>query len=131
MTRNGTRSKRRRSLAWGNGGIGLRVAALVGWLMSGCSLCWEQKELLARSDVSAIQNGLDLYFTKTGKYPATASGLKPLLDEQILERTMDPWGNEYIYLNAGSSLVVTSLGADGEPGGEGAAADISAAMPKR
>ncbi|MCI0569934.1 MAG: type II secretion system protein GspG [Myxococcaceae bacterium] len=87
----------------------------------------------ARQDISAIQNGLKLYYTKKGKYPDTASGLKVLLDEQILEKITDPWGNEYVYLNEGGRPVITSYAADGAPGGEGNAADISskdAAAPK-
>ena len=38
----------------------------------------------------------------------------------------DPWGNVYHYLNPGlhGTVDVLSLGADGQPGGEGRDADI-------
>ena len=40
----------------------------------------------------------------------------------------DPWNNEYIYLvpgRAGELFEIISYGSDGEPGGEGEAADLS------
>ncbi|MGO9443602.1 MAG: type II secretion system protein GspG [Thiobacillaceae bacterium] len=42
----------------------------------------------------------------------------------------DPWGNAYVYLNPGShgEFDVISLGADGQPGGEGKDADIGSWM---
>ena len=39
---------------------------------------------------------------------------------------MDPWGQPYVYRSPGEAGAydLMSLGVDGEPGGEGAAADI-------
>ena len=39
----------------------------------------------------------------------------------------DPWGNEFIYVSPGShgDFDLSSLGADGEPGGEGKNKDIN------
>jgi len=39
---------------------------------------------------------------------------------------VDPWGNSYQYLNPGvrGEIDVFSLGADGQPGGEGGDSDI-------
>ena len=37
----------------------------------------------------------------------------------------DPWGNPYEYRVSGSSIEITSLGADGSRGGAGEDADVS------
>jgi len=48
--------------------------------------------------------------------------------KQYLDRLpADPWGNPYQYLNPGvhgADVDVFSLGADGQPGGENANADV-------
>jgi general secretion pathway protein G len=94
----------------------------------------EARRDTAALDIKNIQGGLKLYYTKKGSYPDTAAGLQALVDQQILEQApKDPWGNDYVYLNEGGKPVVTSYGADGAPGGEGTAADISskdAAAPR-
>jgi general secretion pathway protein G len=43
----------------------------------------------------------------------------------------DPWGRPYAYLNPGvhGEIDVLSLGADGQPGGEGKNADIGSWQP--
>ncbi|NBD08589.1 type II secretion system major pseudopilin GspG [Corallococcus silvisoli] len=86
----------------------------------------EAKQDTARLDIRNIQSAMKLYYTKKGSYPDTATGLKALVDTQNLERMpMDPWGREYVYMNEGGKPVITSYGADGNPGGEGSDADIS------
>jgi general secretion pathway protein G len=86
----------------------------------------EAKRDTARLDIGSIQNALKLYYTKQGKYPDTATGLKALVDTQNLDKVpVDPWGNEYVYLNEGGKPVVVSYGADGTAGGEGNDQDIS------
>lgn len=72
-------------------------------------------------------------------YPTTEQGIDALVkkpaDPNIkhwksggyLERLpMDPWDNDYLYLNPGThgEIDVYSLGRDGQPGGEGINADI-------
>lgn len=37
----------------------------------------------------------------------------------------DPWGNEYVYKQAGRKFEIVSLGADGKEGGSGPDADLS------
>jgi general secretion pathway protein G len=86
----------------------------------------EAKQDTARLDIANIQQAMKLYYTKKGKYPDTATGLRALVDTQNLERVpTDPWGNEYVYMNEGGKPVIVSYGADGTQGGEGPDADIS------
>ena len=80
----------------------------------------------ARTDMHTIQTALDMYYAKKGRYPDTGTGLGVLSEGQFLkEIPVDPWGNEYSYLNEGGKPVIVSYGSDGAPGGEGAAADVS------
>ncbi|HYH98583.1 type II secretion system major pseudopilin GspG [Hyalangium sp.] len=86
----------------------------------------EAKRDTARLDIGSINNALKLYYTKQGKYPDTGTGLKALVDTQNLEKMpVDPWGNEYVYLNESGKPVIVSYGADGTAGGEGSDADVS------
>lgn len=92
----------------------------------------------ARQDVGALMQALKLYRLDNGTYPTSAQGLRALVEaptgdkapanwHQYLGRLpTDPWGRPYQYLNPGTNgeIDVFSLGADGEPGGEKANADI-------
>lgn len=80
----------------------------------------------SRTDIHNLQGTLDLYKARHGRYPDTGSGLKALVDENILSKMpQDAWGNDYQYLNEGGKAVVKSYGADGQPGGDGNNADLS------
>ncbi len=80
----------------------------------------------AKLDIANIQNGLKIYYAKNAKYPDTGTGLRALVEQQILESMpRDPWDNEYVYLNEGGKPVIISYGEDGAPGGDGNGADIS------
>jgi general secretion pathway protein G len=77
-------------------------------------------------DIAQLENGLKLYYARTGKYPDTATGFKALLDMQIVDKApKDAWGNDYVYLLESGRPVITSYGADGAPGGDGVNSDIS------
>ncbi|WP_447774119.1 type II secretion system major pseudopilin GspG [Variovorax boronicumulans] len=92
----------------------------------------------ARQDVGSVMQALKLYRLDNGEYPSAAQGLRALVEKptggkvppnwrNYLERLPnDPWGKPYQYLNPGTNgeIDVFSLGADGEPGGEKANADI-------
>lgn len=92
----------------------------------------------ARQDVGSIMQALKLYRLDNGEYPSASQGLRALVEKptagklpsnwrNYLERLPnDPWGKPYQYLNPGTNgeIDVFSLGADGEPGGEKANADI-------
>lgn len=100
----------------------------------------EARVVAARNDIRAIVSALKLYRLDNVNYPTTDQGLYALVQKPetgtiparwraggYLEHLpKDPWGNEYQYLNPGvqGEIDVFSLGADGQPGGEGKNADI-------
>lgn len=95
---------------------------------------------VAETDIRAISSALELYRLDNRSYPTTAQGLAALVERPVsapappnwaeggylTDLPADPWGNEYIYISPGrdGAYDLMSLGADGEPGGEGTAADI-------
>ncbi len=98
----------------------------------------EARQTAAKTDISTIMQALKMYKLDNGVYPTQEQGLqaltvkpgtapvpgnwKPYLDKL----PNDPWGRPYQYLNPGvkGPVDVFSYGADGQPGGEGANADI-------
>ncbi|KPC33675.1 Type II secretion pathway protein XcpT [Pseudomonas syringae pv. cilantro] len=91
----------------------------------------------ARQDVAGLMQALKLYRLDHGTYPNQSQGLKVLVERPAnvnksnwrayVERLPDdPWGRPYNYLNPGvnGEVDVFSLGADGQPDGEGVNADI-------
>ncbi len=95
------------------------------------------KVTAAKHDVTRLKAALDMYRLQVGRYPTTAEGLRALVEKPADAPTWkeggyidnlpkDPWGNDYQYLNPGvhGTIDVFSYGADGQPGGEGANADI-------
>jgi len=63
-----------------------------------------------------------------GVYPADADTLiaqaEPSSRRQIADALTDAWGRPLVYASGPDGLELTSLGADGEPGGDGADADV-------
>nr|WP_280634349.1 type II secretion system major pseudopilin GspG [Allopusillimonas ginsengisoli] len=97
----------------------------------------QARAIAARQDIGALMQALKLYRLDNGRYPATEQGLQSLVAPpqtgQAGNRRSymdnlpnDPWGTPYQYLNPGvhGEIDVFSLGADGQPGGEGNDADI-------
>ncbi len=100
----------------------------------------EARQVAAKQDIAAIQQALKLYRLDNFRYPSTEQGLAALVQKPTIEPLpanwkgggyldklpKDPWGNPYQFLNPGvhAEIDVFSYGADGEPGGEGADADI-------
>lgn len=92
----------------------------------------------ARTDVNNLMQALKLYRLDNQRYPTAEQGLQALVArpgsgpqpinwKPYLERLPnDPWGRPYQYLNPGvkGEIDVMSLGADGQPGGEGKDADV-------
>ena len=74
-----------------------------------------------------IQQGLGALITKPATPPIPASyPADGYLDTRVLPK--DPWKNDYIYLapgRRGEKFEIISYGSDGQPGGEGDAADLS------
>ncbi|MCW3479879.1 type II secretion system major pseudopilin GspG [Neisseriaceae bacterium JH1-16] len=100
----------------------------------------EARIVAAKQDIGAISQALKLYRLDNTRYPTSEQGLKALVQKPTtgpetknwkpggyLERLPDdPWGHPYQYANPGThgEIDIWSLGADGEPGGEGVDADI-------
>jgi|FEC22Drversion2_1045045.scaffolds.fasta_scaffold00060_14 general secretion pathway protein G len=86
----------------------------------------------AQADIALIEQGLELWRIEMGRYPTPEEGLAALtapigMGPKLKNLPDDPWGRPYRYAVPGENsrpYVVFSLGADGEPGGEGEAADI-------
>src|SRR5215469_1747235 len=99
----------------------------------------EAKRTAAHAQIANFMQALGLYKLDTGTFPSTDQGLQalrvkpdantnnwngPYLPQDI---PMDPWGRPYLYKypgDHGDEPDVLSLGADGQPGGEGNNADI-------
>jgi len=104
----------------------------------------EARIAAARLQIKQLQTALQVYRSENGFYPTQAQGLRALVEPPALEpqpRSFpeggyldspsvpnDPWGSPFIYLSPGRKsepFEIISYGADGEPGGEGEALDVS------
>lgn len=97
----------------------------------------------AKADISTLEQALDQYRLDNLNYPTAAEGLNALIAPPatlaqpqryrqggyIKKLPEDPWGHAYQYRVPGTkgAFDIVSLGADGQPGGEGENADISSA----
>lgn len=87
----------------------------------------EARVQLVYSDFKTIQQGLDGYKIRKGRYP---ENLQVLVGQDLKEPPLDPWGNPYQYMLEGGKPVISTLGADNNIGGEGEDADISSNQPR-
>lgn len=94
----------------------------------------------AKQDIRALESALNLYRLDNFVYPTTDQGLEALTEPPagsdepknwkeggyVDRLPKDPWGNEYQFLSPGTqgSIDIYTLGADGQPGGDGVNADI-------
>jgi general secretion pathway protein G len=94
----------------------------------------------AKQDISTLMQALKLYRLDNQRYPTTEQGLTALTNRPtngpaapnwksggyIDKLPKDPWGGQYQYLSPGvrGEVDVFTYGADGQPGGAGADADI-------
>ena len=98
----------------------------------------EARVTAARTDVGNLMQALKLYRLDNQRFPSAEQGLQALVTRPTVEPVplnwkpyieklpRDPWGRPYQYMNPGlqGEVDVLSLGADGQPGGEGFNADI-------
>ena len=93
-----------------------------------------------KADISRIEQAIVMFKINEGTYPSQTQGLESLVkDPGDLKRPFmypqggyinrlptDPWGNDYLYIFPGTlnTYDILSLGADGQPGGEGENKDI-------
>lgn len=100
------------------------------------------KDATARSQIQMLGAALDAYRLDNGRYPTTEQGLEALSHAPGTDPhppnwrgpylrgaiPADPWGNAYVYRTPSSATEygfdLLSLGADGQEGGDGDAADI-------
>ena len=94
--------------------------------------------MAARTDVNNLMQALKLYKLDNQRAPTSEQGLQALMAKPstgpipqnwkpyLDKLPNDPWGRPYQYLNPGikGEIDVMSLGADGQPGGEGKNADV-------
>jgi general secretion pathway protein G len=99
----------------------------------------EARATAAVQDIRAIESALDMFRLDNFRYPTTEEGLEALVSQPIdpnirnwrqggylKKLPKDPWGNPYQYESPGSrgEIDIYTYGADGQPGGEGPAADL-------
>lgn len=91
-----------------------------------------------RSQIQNFMTALGSYKLDTGVFPTTEQGLASLREKPAdlngwngpylpQEVPKDPWGHDYVYKypgEHGDEPDIISLGADGQPGGDGLNADI-------
>lgn len=100
----------------------------------------EARMTVARTDLRSIAASLEMYRLDNRAYPTTSQGLAALVTRPVeppapanwtsggylAQMPVDPWGNAYLYRAPGETgpFDLMSLGADGQPGGEGVDADL-------
>lgn len=93
---------------------------------------------VTRAQLKALEDALDQYRLDVGRYPTSEQGLDALNTQPsgegrwqgpYLRKSVpkDPWGSAYQYRSPGEhgEYDLYSLGKDGQPGGQGEAADIT------
>ena len=93
---------------------------------------------MAQSQIDSLEKALHQYRLDMGSYPSTEHGLAALMSSPnneprwhgpYLSKTppADPWGHPYVYKYPGDNTEfdLFSYGKDGQPGGDGEAADIT------
>jgi len=98
----------------------------------------------ATTQIRQLEAALDFYRMDNGRYPTSEQGLESLVSKPSIapepryyrpegylqggRLPSDPWGEVYQYVAPGShnphAFDLWSLGADGEPGGEGTDSDV-------
>ena len=123
----------------------LVVLAILGLIIgivapSAVSFLSRAKSDVAKIQIETLATALDLFQLDVGRYPATQEGLAalvtppagttqwngPYLRGDVVP--LDPWQRPYGYAVPGDGRKpyrLFSLGADGQPGGEGENADVS------
>jgi general secretion pathway protein G len=144
------RHRRRRGAALRSGEAGftlveiLVVITIIGLIMAivgprVLNYLGESKVKAAKIQIESFSSALDLYYLDMGRYPGGSDGLAalvarpgnaqewngPYLKGGVVPN--DPWGHPYVYRSPveHAPYEIISLGADGQEGGTGTAADIS------
>lgn len=117
--------------------IGLLAAVVVPQFLGRVD---DAQKAKAKQDIQGIETALTMFKLDNFSYPSTEMGLRALVEKPTdssirnwreggyLKRlNKDPWGNDYQYARPGThggDYELFTLGADGQPDGEGNNADI-------
>ena len=117
--------------------IGLLAAVIVPQVVDKVD---QAKMTRAEADIQALEAALTMFRLDNSRYPTTDQGLASLVTQPtdpairhwrpggyVPRLSKDPWGNDYQYTSPGThnkDYDLSSLGADGQVGGEGVDADI-------
>ncbi|MEP1740477.1 MAG: type II secretion system major pseudopilin GspG [Kangiellaceae bacterium] len=121
--------------------VAMAIMAILGGVMviKFAGKTQEANLIKIKSDIQALESALIQYSSDNFMYPTTEQGLEALETKPTsrpepkqyarngyIKLRQDPWGNPYQYAYPGEfgEYDIYSLGADGEEGGEGMAADI-------
>ena len=101
----------------------------------------EARVTVAKTDLRTIAGALEIYRLDNRTYPSTAQGLQALVERPTVPpepvnwasggylsvMPQDPWGAAYVYRSPGETgaFDLITLGADGQPGGDGVNTDIT------
>ncbi|MBC7427086.1 MAG: type II secretion system major pseudopilin GspG [Bacteriovorax sp.] len=128
--------------------IALTLLAVVGTFVGGKFFenLEEGKIKSARIQMSNMDSRLKDFRRRCGFYPTSEQGLEALVTKPTGGRECkdypasgfiegeaipkDPWENDFIYESDGKTFNISSLGPDGEAGGDGNNADIFFKTPK-
>lgn len=138
-----SRSKRRRPATRGFSLVEMLVAvAIVGLLIglvgpAAMNQLQSSRVKTTEAQMAQVLAAIDIYQIDTGQVPGKDAGLRALIEntQQVSgwngpylrsgDVPTDAWGAEFIYEVQGNTVGLVSLGADGQPGGTGNAADLS------
>ena len=114
------------------------LALLAGTLTVGFSGAFGKGKVeLAKTGIGVLADRVLMYELETSKWPNPTLGLSVLTDGVASptapyyigpDAMIDPWNNEFVLIVPGPDgkpFEIVSYGSDGQPGGEGDAADIS------
>ncbi len=118
--------------------LGLLAALVVPKLIGQSE---KAKQTAAHVQIRSLEQALQLFKLDNGFYPTTEQGLAALVRAPEVGRIPknyrqggymdripnDPWGSPYVYLSPGAhgDYDISSYGADGMPGGDGANSDVN------
>ncbi len=101
----------------------------------------EARVTKAKNDLRLYESALDMYRMDNYRYPTTDQGLEALVKKPsdpsiknwrpegyVKQLVKDPWNRDYVYQSPGTNgapFDLYTLGADGQPGGEGPDADLN------
>ena len=113
------RSRARRILGWSAALLGLSFVVLTVTIVRLPSLRAARIDY-TRCRIKMLERAMEVYRSKSGHYPPSLKDLG-FVDGEL----RDAWDNPFVFELVDRRPVITSLGSDGRPGGEGDAADLS------